>query len=160
MPPKNVHGRSGGLTPTERLNAMLYLSCGPDHTFSEDDPRDFTEEKLRQHWDEWASEEQWDESHWAYHRFVLGLDADEAEEAYEAEKEREWEASMIAKVREYDVADWHTNWGDTPLAERRRLILLAGRPDLIQPETCARFGITEDTQPQADGMGCLSIGGG
>jgi hypothetical protein len=30
------------------------------------------------------------------------------------------------------------------LAERRRLIRKAGRPDLIDPATCARFGITED----------------
>jgi hypothetical protein len=59
-----------------------------------------------------------------------------------------WEDServerMIVLIDERNICDWHACWGaGTPLEERRRLIVEAGRPDLIQPEMCERFGIT------------------
>jgi hypothetical protein len=50
----------------------------------------------------------------------------------------------IEQIRTYNICDWHASWGaGTPLEERRRLILEAGRPDLIQPEMCERFGIAQ-----------------
>jgi hypothetical protein len=56
---------------------------------------------------------------------------------------QEEEARLVKWIEERDIADWHAFWGGpwTPLEERRRLIRLAGRPDLIRPDLCERFGI-------------------
>jgi hypothetical protein len=63
---------------------------------------------------------------------------------YEPRSEDDELEKLLETIRKHDARDWHAFWGDMPLSERRRLILKAGRRDLIDPATCARFGITED----------------
>jgi hypothetical protein len=78
-------------------------------------------------------------------RSLLSAEKAEAKLEIRAEEHEQW---MLKRIDECNIRDWHPFFGHgMPLSERRRLIRKAGRPDLIDPATCRRFGITEETWP-------------
>jgi len=127
----------------DRWLALSALWIGPT--------RGHPDEALVEHWNTWASNaEEWADhpDTYANWRFVKGLSAEKAEAKLEKIRAEEHEKWILERIDEQNIKDWHPFFGHgTPLSERRRLIRKAGRPDLIDPVTCARFGITEDTWP-------------
>jgi hypothetical protein len=93
----------------ERRAVTLILEVGPLELHSDADEitawnahaLPYTVAVLARHWCEWAYEAQeWGPTAWAYQHFVVGLEPAEALGAAEVERQREYDAWIVARLRQ------------------------------------------------------------
>ncbi len=87
----------------------------------------YTVEVLTRHWREWAHEQEWRPSTWAYQHFVAGLEPAAALEAAERERQAEHDLWIIARLRtQGSIGVDDPLLRGHPLERRRELLELAG----------------------------------